>query len=547
MKKYGYLILMLLFSLLTQAQQRGFVPINVNIANQQEKLYDQSHALLIGISQYTNGWNNLPGVKRDIVEIRKALEISGFNVIAKENLTKAQTDNEITSFIANYGQEKNNRLLIYFAGHGFTVTTTYGDKLGYFVPTNAPNPHKDQAGFQAKALEMAQMEIYAKRIQSKHALFLFDACFAGSLFAMRDAIPAVIDYKTKEPVRQFITSGSENESVPDESIFRAQFVRALTTQDADANTDGYLTGTELGKFLQDNVVNYSYNTQHPQYGKIRHQSLDKGDFVFVLPKKPDNTNNNPQITEKEIITDDAYGSLSIVNYIEGSLYIDGSYEKSTSKNKQIEINKLKVGEHLIEIRTDNRIWKKSVSIVKNQMVSIKAKFDKELIIKEQNNQFTDTRDGKEYKTVVIGGSTWMNENLAFKTNTGCWSYKDNSNYVDRYGYLYNWSTATQVCPNDWHLPTKREFQSLVNYYGNEKRAFVALSTSGTDRFSAIFCGIRDRKGKYRLEFKANFWTSEQHKGNKAWYLTINKRQKDANLSNNSYQSFGMSVRCVKNK
>ncbi|MDR1506667.1 MAG: caspase family protein [Treponema sp.] len=44
---------------------------------------------------------------------------------------------------------------------------------------------------------------------------------------------------------------------------------------------GYVSGTELGMFLQTTVVNYSNATQHPQYGKIRNPSLDKGDFVFV--------------------------------------------------------------------------------------------------------------------------------------------------------------------------------------------------------------------------------------------------------------------------
>ena len=39
------------------------------------------------------------------------------------------------------------------------------------------------------------------------------------------------------------------ESVPDESIFRAQFARALEGE-GDSDGDGYVTGTELGEFLQ---------------------------------------------------------------------------------------------------------------------------------------------------------------------------------------------------------------------------------------------------------------------------------------------------------
>ena len=55
--------------------------------------------------------------------------------------------------------------------------------------------------------------------------------------------------------------------------------------EADLNNDGYVTGSELGMYLESKVVNYSRNAQHPQYGKIRNPKLDKGDFVFVLESK----------------------------------------------------------------------------------------------------------------------------------------------------------------------------------------------------------------------------------------------------------------------
>jgi hypothetical protein len=101
------------------------------------------------------------------------------------------------------------------------------------------------------------------------------------------AIPDAISYKTALPVRQFITSGSANENVPDESVFRQQFVAALTSDEGDSNKDGYITGTELGEFLQTSVTNYTRNAQHPQYGKIRNPNLDKGDFVFKVKEDTD--------------------------------------------------------------------------------------------------------------------------------------------------------------------------------------------------------------------------------------------------------------------
>jgi hypothetical protein len=157
-----------------------------------------------------------------------------------------------------------------------------GDGL-YIVPVDAPNPNKDRDGFLRKAMGMQQIEVYAKAIQSKHALFLFDSCFSGSIFETSRAIPESISYKTSKPVRQFITSGGADETVPDRSIFRQQFIAAIEGE-ADTDREGYVTGSALGEFLQKKVMNYTRGSQHPQYGKIRNPNLDKGDFVFQVAK-----------------------------------------------------------------------------------------------------------------------------------------------------------------------------------------------------------------------------------------------------------------------
>ena len=250
------------------------------------QLYKNSYALLVGASNYYNGWPKLDGVLQDIAAVKDELERQGFTVITVIDPGLDELQDAYRNFINQYGLDPGNRLLFYFAGHGHTVRTAYGEEMGYIVPVDAPNPNIDKNGFLSKAMTMQQIEVYAKRIQSKHALFLFDACFSGSIFAISRAIPENISYKTTKPVRQFITSGSADETVPDESVFRAQFISALEGE-ADMNKDGFITGTELGEFLQEKVVNYSKGSQHPQYGKIRNPHLDKGDFVFISLAQPD--------------------------------------------------------------------------------------------------------------------------------------------------------------------------------------------------------------------------------------------------------------------
>jgi len=116
----------------------------------------------------------------------------------------------------------------------------------------------------------------------KHVLFLFDSCFSGSVFKTKDLpkIPAQISRAAALPVRQFITAGSANETVPAQSVFAPVFVDALRYGFADTNKDGYVTGQELGLYMWNKVPQHTEQT--PQYGKIQDYQLSRGDFVFVI-------------------------------------------------------------------------------------------------------------------------------------------------------------------------------------------------------------------------------------------------------------------------
>jgi formylglycine-generating enzyme required for sulfatase activity len=277
---------------------RGLTPTPVfDSKGNQVALYSESHALVIGVSKYISDWPMLPGVKKDTDQVIAALKKNGFNTVTATNPSHKEIRSTIEGFINKYGQNINNRLLFYFAGHGHTLKLSYGENMGYFVPADAPHPDKDKSGFLSKGLNMELMQVYAKQIQSKHALFIFDSCFSGSFFSISRSVPDNISYKTSQPVRQFITSGSADEQVPDISIFREQFVSALTGQ-GDLDSDGFMTGTELGEFLQKQVINYSKGSQHPQYGKMRNPRLDKGDFVFSL-KSTKNSDQTINISEEK--------------------------------------------------------------------------------------------------------------------------------------------------------------------------------------------------------------------------------------------------------
>ncbi|GHU09107.1 hypothetical protein FACS1894151_06240 [Spirochaetia bacterium] len=256
--------------------------------------FSQSYALVIGESVYTNGWSNLSGVREDVPAVKHLFEEMGFTVETLENADSSRLKAGIETFFNRYGYDEDTRLIVYYAGHGHTLRLGAGRDMGYIVPTDAPDPARDERGFQQRAIPMQQFDTWAKMITSRHVLFMFDSCFSGSVFATSRAAPGIIDYKISQPVRQFIAAGAADETVPDRSIFRSQLEAGLRDGDADLNRDGYVSGSELGDFLQSTVVNYSYNSQHPQYGKIRDAALDKGDFVFVLASVTPQTTTAPQ-------------------------------------------------------------------------------------------------------------------------------------------------------------------------------------------------------------------------------------------------------------
>jgi hypothetical protein len=250
-------------------------------------LYAESHALLVGISDYTGGWPDLESVPRELEQVQGRLEAQGFQVVKHLDLESESMKRAFEEFIDAHGYQPENRLLFFFSGHGHTWDEA---DQGYLVPTDAPLP-ETAAGFPGpeflrKALHMSQVLAWSRQMTAKHVLFLFDSCFSGTIFKTKSLPPRPphIDRATALKVRQFITAGGAGEQVPARSVFTPAFVDALQYGWGDLNGDGYISGVEFGLYLQTKVPQHAQ--QAPQFGKHPDYELSRGDFVFALAKPP---------------------------------------------------------------------------------------------------------------------------------------------------------------------------------------------------------------------------------------------------------------------
>jgi len=182
----------------------------------------------------------------------------------------------------------------------------------------------------------------------------------------------------------------------------------------------------------------------------------------------------------------------------------------------------------------------------------------------------DARDNQKYPTVQIGNQCWLQKNMNFVPDKGkSWCYDNKQSNCDVYGRLYNFYTARRVCPDGWHLPSKEEWEELVEYlkslpddngvyaYSSKLReqgmshwATSSKDASNVSGFTALPGGDGYMTGKYSnfrdLLEEANFWSRSQWEKDysMAYEFSIS-------LSSIGYGSgvcsVGKSVRCIKDE
>ena len=194
----------------------------------------------------------------------------------KQNILKSFSD--ITK-----NANANDRVIIFFAGHGETMDLPEGGEMGYLLPVDGK-----REDLYLSSIGMDELKKLSLMSKAKHVLYLIDACYGGiaaigSRGLEPETTPNYIEKITKDKSRQIITAGGKGEQVIEKSewghsAFSLNLKRRLKQGRADLNSDGYITANELALFLSEKVTIDSENQQTPQFGRMTSQ---EGEFVFI--------------------------------------------------------------------------------------------------------------------------------------------------------------------------------------------------------------------------------------------------------------------------
>jgi len=157
------------------------------------------------------------------------------------------------------------------------------------------------------------------------------------------------------------------------------------------------------------------------------------------------------------------------------------------------------------------------------------------------------------QTVKIGNQTWMAENLNYKTAES-WCYNNSPDSCAKYGRLYTYVSAKKACPSGWHLPTRNEWDALVDYAGGGVTAGGKLKAAsgwnddgnGTDQygFSALPGGYRYASGDFGHSGRyGGWWTAPEYGNDYARYRHIDYNHSDV-YEYGSYDKGAFSARCL---
>jgi peptidoglycan/xylan/chitin deacetylase (PgdA/CDA1 family)/uncharacterized caspase-like protein len=281
---------------------------SANSDETKKSYYQDSWAVIIGINDYQK-WPKLRYCVNDANSVEQML--TGQYGFKKSNiiklLDKDATRERIVWALGDQLSDpnrvkKDDRVFVFFAGHGATRKLPSGKDMGYLVPVDA-----EAEASQAKAISMAQIQEFCELIPAKHLYFVMDSCYSGlALTRGGGASNKNANYLaeiTRRTARQILTAGGADQQVADNgpgghSIFTWTLLQGLQGL-ADTDGNGAITASELGAYISPIVSSVSHQT--PAFGNLT--GSEGGEFVFELQQES-LTETSKQLDEEAVRLND---------------------------------------------------------------------------------------------------------------------------------------------------------------------------------------------------------------------------------------------------
>ena len=257
--------------------------------------YSQSWAVVVGINSYDHV-DDLEYGRADADAMIQALGDVGFEKDHIFSLVDGDATRQNLQDLLSVEMARktcpDDRLLVFFAGHGQDFVAPNGRTMGYLIPSDG-----DPDFLTSRCVSMADVDLWGDLIPAKHILFLMDCCYSG-LAATRNVGLSpqhknYLDEVTRRPVRQIITAGRADQKVMEDSgqgFFTGALVRGIRG-DADQGGRGFVTGFDLGHYVETRVYEDSHWRQQPMFRYLR----GDGEFLFLPSGEPPGPSTGPAV------------------------------------------------------------------------------------------------------------------------------------------------------------------------------------------------------------------------------------------------------------
>jgi len=248
--------------------------------------YRDSWAAIIGIDDYAN-WQKLQYAAHDALGVKDLL-VQKYNFKPDHIFTLLNGEATRENVLSLLGDkladpkmvQREDRVLVFYAGHGATRKLASGRELGYIIPVDA-----GLTDYEGSAISMTNFQDISEAIPAKHLLFVMDSCYSGlALTRGGGALPSqnYLSEISRREARQMFTAGGADQQVADNgpnghSVFTWTLLQGLDGR-ADLNGDGVITATELAAYVAPAVSALSHQT--PAFGNL--PGTEGGDFIFDL-------------------------------------------------------------------------------------------------------------------------------------------------------------------------------------------------------------------------------------------------------------------------